>query len=212
MSRYSVRDQIRSGRGVGIPARVVLPGGSRLVLIRPGLLGLDFADQHRLAAAVRRRLLAERLVDLEQHLLLPLGELWIGQHRLAHPGTGRPVLQEARLDVERLRRYPQPAGDLLQDVGARAAQAPLDLAQVRVGDARRLGQLAERDLGLLPLLADVGSDRWNINRTHVLSLAPSACICKPLAELAHRRLTGVVSPGLALRCGRLLVMALRTPA
>src|SRR5260370_15720116 len=142
MSRYSVLAQIRNGRGVRIPARVVLPGGSRLVLVRPGLLGLDFADQHRLAAAVRRRLLTERLVDLEQHLLLPLGDLWIAQHPLAHPGAGRAVLHETRLDVERPRRYPQPAADLLHDGGARAAQAPLDLAQVRVRDARRLAQLA----------------------------------------------------------------------
>src|SRR5260370_39094501 len=97
MSRYSVLAQIRNGRGVRIPARVVLPGGSRLVPVRPGLLGLDFADQHRLAAAIRRRLLAELLVDLEPHLLLPLGELWIGQHRLPHPWTGRPLRQEPAL-------------------------------------------------------------------------------------------------------------------
>jgi hypothetical protein len=34
----------------------------------------------------------------------------------------------------------------------------LDLAEVRVGDTRGLGKLAERDLRLLALLADVLAD------------------------------------------------------
>src|SRR5207237_8215320 len=62
--------------------------------------------------------------------------------------------QAARLDVQRLGGDAQAAGNLLEDLGARLAEAALDLAEVGVGDARRLGQLAQRHLGGSALLAD----------------------------------------------------------
>src|SRR6202167_4621860 len=99
------------------------------------------ANQH--GPGLSRRLLAERVVDLEQHLLLPLGQVGVGEHRVANLQTGRAVLEKAGLHVQRLSRDPQAPGYLLQDVGTRAAQAPLDLAQVGFGDASRLGELAE---------------------------------------------------------------------
>src|SRR5262249_2825400 len=96
-------------------------------------------------------------------------------------GVALPVVEDARLDVERLGGYPQALRDLLHDVGARAPQSALDLAQVRIGDACGLGELANRDLRLLTLLTDVGPDAANCDRTHapsVSSPASSACNCK----------------------------------
>src|ERR1700729_3615721 len=99
------------------------------------------ANQH--GPGLFRRLLAERVVDLEQPLLLSFGQVGVGEHRVATLQARRPVLEKAGLHVQRLSRDPQATCDLLQDVGARAAQAPLDLAQVGVRDASRLGELAE---------------------------------------------------------------------
>src|ERR1700728_2840778 len=99
------------------------------------------ANEH--GPGLLRRLLAERVVDLEQHLLLPLGQVGVSEHRVTDPQARPPVLEKAGLHVQRLGRDPQAPGYLLQDVGARAAQAPLDLAQVGVGDTSRLGELAE---------------------------------------------------------------------
>jgi phosphosulfolactate synthase len=84
----------------------------------------------------------ERLVDLDEHLLLPLGQLRVGQQGGPDTRVGRAVLQDAGLDIEGFGRDAQPLGDLLQDVRARLAQAALDLAQVGVGHPGRLGQLA----------------------------------------------------------------------
>jgi hypothetical protein len=39
-------------------------------------------------------------------------------------------------------------------------QAPLDLAEVRIGQAGQLGELAERQVGALALLADEGAERF----------------------------------------------------
>src|SRR6266568_3968978 len=120
-------------------------------------------------------LLAERLVDVDQHLLLPLGDLGVGHDRVGDGGLALPVVEYAGLNVERLGRDPQALRDLLQDVGARPAQPAFDLAQVRVRHARSLGQLADRDLGLLALLADVGTDGVDVDRAHIASLTSSAC-------------------------------------
>jgi len=119
-----------------------------------------------------RVLLAKRLVDLDQHLLLPLVELGIGEQRRPHAGVGRPVFENPGLDVEGFRGDAQPLGDLLQDVGTRFAQTALDLAQVRVGHPGLLGQLPERDPRLLPLLPDVLTDGC-----HGSILPARACKC-----------------------------------
>ncbi len=58
------------------------------------------------------------------------------------------------LDVERLRRDAQGLGDLLEDLGRRPAQTPLDLAQVGVGDPGQLGQASQRQAGRAALLPD----------------------------------------------------------
>src|SRR6185312_2694754 len=41
-------------------------------------------------------------------------------------------------------------------------QAPLDLAEVRIGQAGQLGELAERQVGTLALLADEGAERFSL--------------------------------------------------
>ena len=57
-------------------------------------------------------------------------------------------------DVEGLRGDLQGPGDLLEDLGRGLPQAPLDLAQVRVRDARQLGELAQREVPDAALVAD----------------------------------------------------------
>src|SRR5947208_5903008 len=136
-----------------------------------GQLGRSVRFRIRCVLVGRRRVLPpERLVDLDEHLLLPFGELRVGQQRGPHPRIGRPVFQDPGLNVERFRRDAEPLGDLLQYVRARLTQATLDLAQIGVGHPGRLGQLAHRDLRLLPLLPDVLADRVDVHVTHARSL------------------------------------------
>src|SRR5262249_57447705 len=96
----------------------------------------------------RRKFPAERLVAIEQHLLLALGEFRVSEHRCPHTRVRAPVLQDPRLYIERFRGDPQPLGYLLQDLRAGPAQPALDLAEIRVGHPRRRGKLAQRDLDL----------------------------------------------------------------
>ena len=97
------------------------------------------------------------MVDVEQHLFLPLGELWVGVHGVGD-GTRWTFLEDSGLDVERLRGDPQPLGDLLQDLGRRLAQPPLHLAQVGVAHTRRLRELPQGHLRRLTLRPDVATD------------------------------------------------------
>src|SRR5262249_5839636 len=149
-------------------------------------LGLGCRDglNHRVVAAGMRRrscrlagivgerlgissdLLAERLVDVDQHLLLSLRNLRVGLDRVGNGRLFRLVLEYPGLNVEGLGGDPQALRDLLENVGARLAQAALDLAQVRVRHPSGLGELANRDLCLLALLANVGANRVDIDRTH----------------------------------------------
>ena len=85
---------------------------------------------------------------------MALGEGGVGHHRADHV-RHRPVLQETRLHIQRLRGDPQALGDGLQDLGARLAQPALDLGQVRDGDARHGGYGLQRQAGALALAADV---------------------------------------------------------
>src|SRR5207249_2633892 len=51
-------------------------------------------------------------------------------------------------------RDAQPARDALQDLGGRLAQPALDLAQIRVGDAGQLAELAQRQTCVAALIAN----------------------------------------------------------
>jgi methyltransferase of ATP-grasp peptide maturase system len=117
-------------------------------------LALFSASTTALAA---RSLPPERLVDVEQHLLLPLGQVRGGDDGVGQ-GAAFALLEDPGLDVQGLGRDPQTLGDLLQDLRARLAQAPLDLAEVRVRHARELRQLPQRNLRRAALLADVLAD------------------------------------------------------
>jgi hypothetical protein len=83
-------------------------------------------------------------VDADERLLLLLGEMRIGEDLPGQIGLAGAGLEDAGLDVERLGRDAQRLGDLLEDLRRRTAQAPLDLAQVRVGDPGQLRQPAQR--------------------------------------------------------------------
>src|SRR3954464_1836652 len=49
-------------------------------------------------------LAAERLIDLEQHLLLPLGQRCVAEHGGLNIAVAVALVEDAGLDVERLRR------------------------------------------------------------------------------------------------------------
>ena len=97
---------------------------------------------------------AERQVDADEGLLLVLAQRLVGQDQPAQ--IGRPVrrLEDAGLHVEGLGGDAQRLGDLLEDLGGGPPQSPLDLAEIRIGDAGQLGEPAQREAGGAPLLAD----------------------------------------------------------
>src|SRR5438105_4647217 len=97
-------------------------------------------------------LVLERLVHLDQRLLLGLGDRRIAEDLADQVVLALALLEDARLHVERLGRDAEGLGDLLEDLGRRLAQAALDLAEVGVGDVRQLRQLAQRQARLAPLL------------------------------------------------------------
>ena len=97
----------------------------------------------------------ERPVDLDQHLLLPVVQRRVVEQGVDHVrGVVGALVEDAGPHVERLGRDAQALGDRLQDLGRRLAEAPLDLAEVRVRDAGRLAQLAQREAGVAALVAD----------------------------------------------------------
>ena len=98
-------------------------------------------------------LVAEGAVDPDEGLLLLLGEVRIATD-LPHQIGAFALLEDPRPDVERLRGDLEGPGDLLEDLGRRLPQTALDLAQVGVGDARHLGQLAQREVAHPTLVAD----------------------------------------------------------
>ena len=98
-------------------------------------------------------LVPERGVDPDQGLLLLLGEARIAAD-LAHQVGALALLEDPGPHVERLGGDLEGPGDLLEDLGRRLAQAPLDLAQVGVRDPRQLGQLAEGEVVDAALVAD----------------------------------------------------------
>jgi hypothetical protein len=63
---------------------------------------------------------AEGLVDVEQHLLLALAQVVVGEDGVGDR-PGRAFFEDSSADVERLGRDPQPPRDLLEDLGALAA-------------------------------------------------------------------------------------------
>jgi hypothetical protein len=95
----------------------------------------------------------ERRVDIEEGLLLALGQHRVTEHGELHGATDPGVrTDDAGPDVQLLGGDAQRLGQLLEHLGRRAPQAPLDLAQVGVGDAGLLSELTHGQPGRDPLL------------------------------------------------------------
>src|SRR5439155_17285908 len=77
----------------------------------------------------------EALIKVEQDLLLLLGQRGVAPDGRADVDGVGPLLEDARLHVERLGGDAKRFRDRLEDLGARTAQAALDLREVRVGNA-----------------------------------------------------------------------------
>ena len=130
----------------------------------------------RASASAPADLLAERLVDLDQHRFCR--SVSSGSVRTAvRPPGRRPVLQEPGLHVKRSAEIRRPFAICCR-MSALGFAGRARLAQVRVGDPGGLGQLAKRDFGLLPLLADVGPDCAGTLPGSCNSFPPGACNCK----------------------------------
>src|SRR5579884_139119 len=104
--------------------------------------------------AVEPGLALERPVDLDERLLLPVGDGRVTADRGDEVGRVVALVEDPGLDVQRLGRDLQTARDRLQDLRARLAQTPLDLAQVRVRDPRELAQLPQRQPVATALVTD----------------------------------------------------------
>ena len=80
-------------------------------------------------------------------MLLPLGERGVGEDRELHrPGLPGVGVDDAGADVELLGADAQGAGQLLEHLGRRLAQAALDLAEVGVAHADLVGELPQGEL------------------------------------------------------------------
>src|SRR6202022_3986421 len=123
--------------GEGIASR-----SARVGLRRPLLLGLLCL------------LALERTVDLEQRLLLSLGDAAVSEDVGDEIRLRVALFEDPGADVERLRRDPQRACDRLEDLGARLPQTAFDLAQVGIGDPGQLAELPQRQPCRAPLIAD----------------------------------------------------------
>ena len=133
---------------------------------------------------------AERLVDVDQRALVPLADRDVGQDR-GDDVAALVVVEDPGPHVERLGGDPQPLGDLGQDLGAGLLQPALDLAQVRVGHPGGLRELAQGHLRRLPLLADVLTQRADLQRCHaftlprVLTVASTQQACFPVRSVTR---------------------------
>src|SRR5438445_1553533 len=96
----------------------------------------------------------ERLVDLDQRLLLSFGDAGVAQYLADQVVLASALFEDASSHVEGLGGDAQRLGDLLEDLGRGLAQPALDLAEVGVADARHVGELPERQPRHPPLLAD----------------------------------------------------------
>src|SRR5215213_11859237 len=102
----------------------------------------------------------QRPVDVDKCVLLTLGQPGIGANRALHrPDLDLARAEDPRLDVERLGRDPQGLRDRLEHLGGGPPQSTLDLAEVRIRDPRRVGELPQREPTGLPLLTQVLAKR-----------------------------------------------------
>src|SRR5262245_7346374 len=123
-------------------------------------------------------LLAERLVDIHEHLLLTFVDRAVGQDRRCDLEAAITLVEDARAYIKGLCGDPQALRDLLENLSRRLAQAALDLAQIGVGDTSGVRELPDRELCDPPLLAKVVAKGSNLERRHGASLPGPANNCK----------------------------------
>jgi hypothetical protein len=129
----------------------------------------------------------ERLVHLQQRLLLPLGEHRVAQDReldRAHLVVVR--VEDAGLHVDLLGGDPQRLGQRLEHLCRRPAKTAFDLAQVGVGNPGLLRELPQGQLGTDPLLPQVDPERLDGHPDlgllgHISILLTFASTCNPMA-------------------------------
>src|SRR3954451_9194844 len=107
-----------------------------------------FLDWRRRAGV----LVLERLVDAHEGLLLILADVRVPPDLADEVRPAFALLEDAGPYVQGLGGDLEGTGDLLEDLGRRLPQPPLDLAQVRVRDPRHLRQLAQRQVPDPPLI------------------------------------------------------------
>ena len=124
-------------------------------------------------------------------MLLSLGEA--ASARTASSTEPRlPVVgvDDAGADVELLGGDPQRAGQLLEHLGRRLAQAALDLAEVGVAHSDLVGELSQRELAPRALLLEVVAQRAERADDRLARLA--AGLGSRLAAFFELALAGVI--------------------
>src|SRR4051812_8536669 len=120
----------------------------RTATLRTGMLGILGVSVVNLGRGL------EGAVHLDQRLFLALGDRGVGQDPGHEIGVALAGFEDPGPYVERFGRDAQRPGDRLEDLRARLPQAPLDLAEVRIGYAGQLRQLAQREAGHAALVAN----------------------------------------------------------
>src|SRR6266487_3064951 len=104
--------------------------------------------------------------DGDQGCLLRLGQVGVGADGDLYLWRGvaavATVVEQAGLGEEGLGGQVERSGDRLQHPDRGLVQAALQLAQVGVGDAGQLGQLAQGQVGELALHTDEGAERLHL--------------------------------------------------
>jgi hypothetical protein len=112
----------------------------------------------------------EGRVNVDDGGLLTFRESTVGTEGADHIRVGRLLVEQSRLDVQRLRRDAQTARDLREDLRTGPTQAAFDLRQVRIGHARQASELSDGDLRLVALLANVTTEIVNNRPGHTQML------------------------------------------
>lgn len=125
-------------------------------------------------------LLAEGLVDLEEHLLLALVQRGVGEDHGARLDLVPVALgvEDPGADVQRLGGDAQRLGDLLEHLRAGLAQPALDLAQIRIGHPGGIGELPQRQLRVAPLLTQILTESADVQGCHIPTMTHPANNCK----------------------------------
>lgn len=108
----------------------------------------------------------EGRVDVDNGGLLTFRESTVGTEGADHIRAGRLLVEQSRLDVQRLRRDAQTARDLREDLRTGPAQAAFDLRQIRIGHARKASELSDGDLRLVALITDITTEIVNNRPGH----------------------------------------------